>query len=108
MLIYVMAAWAGCTGFDWDDGNRGKNWEKHRVVDVECEEIFFNRPFVARHDPVHSADEQRWRAFGQTDRGRYLFVAFTVRRNLIRVISARAMTRREQRFYTTYEKSEHT
>ncbi len=32
-----------CVGFDWDDRNEGKNWEKHRVSDGETEEIFFNR-----------------------------------------------------------------
>jgi len=34
-----------CTGFEWDEGNQGKNWEKHGVTDAECEEIFFNRSF---------------------------------------------------------------
>ncbi|HEV3276195.1 MAG TPA: BrnT family toxin [Terriglobia bacterium] len=102
-----MKEWAECVGFDWDDGNINKNWEKHGVTDSECEEVFFNRPFAVRQDPVHSSDEERrWRAFGQTDRGRYLLVAFTVRRYLIRIVSARLMTRRERRFYASYEKSE--
>jgi uncharacterized DUF497 family protein len=35
-----------------------------------------------------------------------LLVAFTVRRYLIRIVSARLMTRRERRFYASYEKSE--
>jgi len=29
------------TGFDWDDGNRGKNWRLHGVSDTECEQVFF-------------------------------------------------------------------
>ena len=37
-----------CTGFDWDDGNQGKNWEKHGVSDGEAEEIFFNDPLAVR------------------------------------------------------------
>ena len=45
--IYIMS-WTECTGFDWDDGNSGKNWEKHGVADFEAEEIFFNRPFIVR------------------------------------------------------------
>ena len=28
-------------GFDWDKANILKNWEKHRVSHIECEEIFF-------------------------------------------------------------------
>jgi uncharacterized protein len=105
MVIYMMS-WTECTGFDWDDGNSGKNWEKHGVADFEAEEMFFNRPFIVRHDAALSREENRWRALGRTDTDRYLFVAFTVRHGLIRVISARLMTRRERRFYAKYEKSE--
>ena len=35
----------------------------------------------------------------QTDAGRLLLVVFTVRRNLIRAISARAMTKKERKEY---------
>jgi len=80
-----------CVGFDWDEGNQGKNWEKHRVSDTECEELFFNAPLVARKDPKHSKHESRYFALGHTDVGRPLFIAFTIRKNLIRVISARTM-----------------
>jgi len=104
-----MDSWEDSTGFDWDGGNSGKNWEKYGVSDLECEEVFFNCPLIVRHDPAHSkAEERRFRAFGQTDRGRPLFIAFTVRRNLIRIISPREMTRRELRFYRSHEKHEET
>jgi uncharacterized DUF497 family protein len=88
-----------CVGFDWDDGNRGKNWEKHGVTDAECEEIFFNDPLVAGADAKRSKRERRYYALGRTDAGRPLFVAFTIRKNLIRVISGREMTRSELRKY---------
>ena len=96
-----MGHWAECAGFDWDDGNTDKNWAKHAVADFECEEVFFNQPLVVRHDVRHSQGEGRYFALGRTDQDRLLFVAFTVRRRLIRVISARGMTRREQRIYET-------
>lgn len=35
-----------CVGFEWDEGNEDKNWERHHVSDAECEELFFNDPFV--------------------------------------------------------------
>ena len=102
-----MISWAECAGFDWDDGNLNKNREKHGVADAECEEVFFNRPLVVRHDRTHSSEEERrWHAPGLTDGERYLLVVFTVRRNLIRVISARPMTSREWRFYVIYEENE--
>ena len=90
---------AKCTGFDWDEGNILKNWEKHRVSAVECEQVFFNRPVVLAEDAGHSQLEERMFALGQTDAGRLLFVVFTVRRDLIRVISARDMSKRERKEY---------
>jgi uncharacterized DUF497 family protein len=68
----------------------------------EAEEAFFNQPLVVRSDREHSKQEARYMALGQTDSGRRLLVAFTIRRTLIRVISARDMTRKEVR---TYEQS---
>ena len=84
-----------CIGFQWDDGNKGKNWEKHGVSDYEAEEIFFNDPLVTGTDEVHSKNEPRYLALGQTNARRLLFVAFTIRKQHIRVISARDMTKRE-------------
>jgi len=88
-----------CTGFDWDEGNLLKNWEKHRVSASECEQVFFNQPLVAGEDAKHSGQEFRFYALGQTDSGRRLFVVFTVRGTLIRVISARETNRRERPEY---------
>jgi uncharacterized DUF497 family protein len=48
-----------CIGFDWDEGNILKNWEKHRVSASECEQIFFNRPLITAHDKKHSEEELR-------------------------------------------------
>jgi uncharacterized DUF497 family protein len=92
----------GCTGFDWDEGNLDKNWERHGVPFWESEEVFFDEPLVVARDREHSASEPRYFALGQTDSGRRLFISSTVRRSLIRIISARDMTRRELR---TYEQS---
>jgi hypothetical protein len=101
-----METWAECAGFEWDEGNADKNWEKHAVADFECEEVFFNQPLVVRRDPKHSQREARYYALGCTGQARLLFVAFTVRRSLIRVISAREMTRKERRLYETYDEQE--
>lgn len=90
---------SSCTGFDWDEGNLLKNWEKHRVSAPECEQVFFNRPLLAEPDEKHAGAEARFYALGQTDGGRMLFVVFTLRGGLIRVISARNMNRRERKEY---------
>ncbi|MBI3971426.1 MAG: BrnT family toxin [Chloroflexi bacterium] len=86
-------------GFDWDEGNRGKNWERHRVSDVECEEVFFHEPLLVYPDEEHSDSEQRYYVLGRTDRGRCVFLVFTARGQRVRVISARDMTKRERREY---------
>jgi hypothetical protein len=90
---------ARCSGFDWDKGNVLKNWKKHGVLASECEQVFFHSPLIAMPDPVHSIEEPRFHALGQTDGGRHLLIVFTVRNNLIRVISARDMTRKERQVY---------
>ncbi|WP_045222982.1 BrnT family toxin [Desulfonatronum thioautotrophicum] len=84
-----------CTGFQWDDGNATKNWEKHDVSQCECEQVFFNQPLIVRRDKLHSTQETRYYVLGSTDADRLLFVCFTVRGELIRVISARNMTPNE-------------
>jgi uncharacterized DUF497 family protein len=88
-----------CTGFEWDKGNRDKNWLKHRVDNSECEQIFFNRPLIIHFDKRHSVKEDRFYALGHTDLGRKLFIVFTIRGTKIRVISARDMSRKEREIY---------
>lgn len=93
-----------CIGFDWDEGNTSKNWDKHRVGPDEGESIFFHDPLLLRSDIGHATREKRYHALGETTAGRRLLVVFTVRRKLIRVISARDMNRRETEAYARYEK----
>lgn len=92
---------ASCEGFDWDAGNREKNWNKHGVSTGECEEVFFNQPLVVAGDEGHSEREERFFALGHADAGRMLFVVFTIRGSLVRVISARDMSRKERKVYGT-------
>ena len=89
------------SGFEWDEGNLPKNWEKHHVSAPECEQVFFNRPLLTQADADHSNIEARFFALGQADSGRRLFVVFTVRGNQLRVVSARDMSRKERKAYQT-------
>ena len=72
---------------------------RHHVEPGECEQAFFQTPFIVNYDPGHSAAEHRWRALGQTAAGRLIFLVFTLRGTLIRVLAARSMNRKERRFY---------
>jgi len=95
----MLKSFPGCEGFDWDAGNRDKNWLKHRVRCGECEQIFFNQPCIILDDRNHSVEEKRMAAFGRTDQGRLLTVVFAIRDRSLRVISARDMSRKERKFY---------
>lgn len=87
-------------GFEWDKGNLNKNRISHKVLNTEAEQIFFNEPFIVNFDEHHShVDEQHYHALGRTDTNRNLFVAFTIRKKLIRIISARDMSRNERKSY---------
>ena len=89
----------GCNGFDWDEGNLDKKWQKHQVAPFESEQVFFNQPLVVTNDFKHSDSEKRYFALGRTDQDRHLFIVFTVRKGLIRIISARNMSKKERKVY---------
>ena len=88
-----------CVGFQWDAGNSLKNWDSHQVAKSECEQIFFNQPLIIGNDEKHSKMEKRFYVLGQTDSARQLFIVCTIRENLIRVISARDMSKKEREVY---------
>jgi hypothetical protein len=88
-------------GFDWDKGNRAK-CEKHGLS-VSAIESLFARPIAILPDAAHSQSERRFRAIGRTDKGRGVFIVFTLRHEgeevLIRPISARYMHKKEIEAY---------
>jgi len=94
---------AKCTGFEWDKHNSEKVRTRHDVTPVECEQVFFNLPVIAGDDQKHSETENRFYVLGQTDSGRLLFLVFTVRKDKLRVISARDMNKKERRVYQAHE-----
>jgi hypothetical protein len=95
------------SGFEWDDGN----WPKcgrHGLTREEIEAVFEFGPAVYP-DPAHSREEERMLAIGTTKTGRWVLVAFTLRRQggetLIRPISARYMHKREVEHYERQKKA---
>lgn len=88
-----------CQGFQWDEGNAEKNWIKHHVSRGEAEQVFFNRPLVVVEGEQRSERTPRYYALGQTDASRLLFLVFTIRNDLIHVISVRPMSQRERSIY---------
>lgn len=94
------------TGFEWDDGNSDKNWFQHRVTRAEAEQVFLNRPLLLAQSLGRTQVEVRYFTLGRTDLNRHLAIAFAVRGALLRVISARPMSRRERRSYAQAQAAE--
>jgi len=91
------------TGFEWDKGNIEKNKTKHKLDWWLIEEVFFNEPILIYVDEKHSLNENRFYLLGKTDNQISLMVVFTIRKNLIRVISARKMNKKEKEIYEKNE-----
>lgn len=84
-------------GFQWDEANASKNWTRHQVSQTEAEQVILNRPVVLGE--ARSGSKARWLAFGRTDGDRPLTVVFTIRGRLLRMISARPISRTERKRY---------
>lgn len=85
--------------FEWDQGNREKNFIKHGVTNKEAEEAVTNKlPFIFP-DEGHSGIEKRYALYGKTDQGRRLSIVFTIRKEKVRIITARDMSKKERRAY---------
>ena len=83
--------------FDWDDANID-HLARHGVIPTEAEDAILDPrrvSAVARSTPT----EQRTGIVGETEAGRLLFVAFTVRQEMIRVITAYDANERQRRQY---------
>jgi uncharacterized protein len=84
--------------FDWDDGNRSK-CQEHGVPQTAIESMF-RGSIAVLPDPIHSKSEERLKAIGKSDDGRWIFVVFTLRtrrgKRLVRPISARRMLHKKE------------
>ena len=72
---------------------------RNPVLVLQCLNPFGNRPLVVVQGEQRAESSPRYYALGQTDASRLLFIVFTIRDDLIRVISARPMSREERRVY---------
>jgi len=90
--------------FDWDKWNLDKNYLKHEITPKEAEEVFISEEAFVVPDIKHSKVEKRLIILGKTLTGKKLFVVFTMRREKIRIISARRMHRKEVEKYDEAKK----
>jgi uncharacterized DUF497 family protein len=94
-----MTVWQEPIQFQWDAGNREKNWIKHRVTNAECEEVFFDPHKRLLRPTLRGEGETRHIVIGYTMDKRLLCIVFTIRGHMVRVISARDAHKRERSLY---------
>ncbi|BBC22795.1 BrnT family toxin [Pseudanabaena sp. ABRG5-3] len=85
--------------YEWDENKAIKNLAKHGVSFDEAKTIFDDPLYVDFYDLDHSEDEERYLIVGESNRGRLLIVSYTERRESIRIISAREVTKSEREAY---------
>ena len=89
--------------FEWDADKAARNLQRHRVSFPEAATAFGDPLSSSIDDPDHSVGEQRFILIGQTHAGRVVVVSHVAREDgeIIRLISARLASRREQKTYET-------
>ena len=82
--------------FEWDPTKAAANLQEHGVSFEEASTTFQDPLAKVHDDPDHSFTERRDIIVGHSLQGRLLLVSFTDRGSKIRLISARAVTKRER------------
>ncbi len=84
--------------FEWDEDKAARNWQAHGVTFTMAREAFRDGFAVEWEDDRQDATELRFAMLGMVD-DRLLFVAYTMRGERIRIISARKAEPLERRRY---------
>ena len=90
--------------FTWDERKNRTNQQVHGVSFAEAQTVFYDNMARLIDDPDHSIDEDRFILLGMSQNLRLLAVchAYYEEGHLIRIISARKATKKEQQHYTSY------
>ena len=84
---------------EWDAYKAEDNIAKHGVSFEEAATVFDDPFALTGPDELHSYEEDRLITLGLSAHGRYLMVVHTMTGEIVRIISARPMTRRERQQY---------
>ena len=85
--------------FTWDPRKAAANLRKHGVSFEEASSVLSDRLSVTGVNPDHSNRELRWITFGVSIGSRLVAVSHTEHGDMIRIISARPMTKTERQLY---------
>lgn len=84
--------------FEWDEAKAVSNFSKHKVSFETACEVFFD-PFLQGKDAEFIDDEWREVVIGADKNLRLFYVAYTLRDDKFRIISARNVTKKERNDY---------
>ena len=84
--------------FEWDEGKVRDNYKKHRVRFELAVKVFGDVFAVEFVDDRREYPEERFIILGVAASD-FLYVAYSERQDRIRLISARRMTKNEQKYY---------
>lgn len=84
--------------FEWDDAKAASNWRDHGVTFEMACEVFKDPLALEWIDDSQGAREPRYAIIGLAE-SRLLFVAYTMRGEVVRIISARKAEPYERRRY---------
>ena len=84
--------------FEWDEAKAADNHAKHGISFETAIRVFDDVFAIERLDDREDYGEDRYSILGMVD-GRLLYVAYTVREGIIRIISARGAEPYERRQY---------
>jgi len=85
--------------FQWNEGKAASNLTKHGVSFEEAQTAFLDPLAGVKRDPDHSEEEEREVLVGASSTGTLLLVSFTQDGDIIRIISARKLTRSERKYH---------
>jgi uncharacterized DUF497 family protein len=87
--------------FEWDKEKNASNQKRHGVSFEEAQTVFVDENALLIHDPDHSGEEDRFILLGLSAKFRLLVVCHCYRKSdeIIRIISARKASRKEQKRY---------
>lgn len=83
--------------FEWDDDKNNLNIKKHGIDFSKILKIFSDENRIEFFDAEHSDEEDRWQVIGKVNE--VLFVVYTERADITRIISARKANAHERRMY---------
>jgi len=87
--------------FEWSVAKARANLKKHGVSFEDAQSVFYDEYARQFDDEAHSDKEERFIMLGMSIRSNVLVVCHCERSggHVIRIISARKATRKEQKFY---------